>query len=375
MRFGFLSGLFYPEPGGPSTFLHHFLPEVRRAGHDAHVVAFGETRPEDAALDYRVTRISRRQGRIRRNWVYLQTARKLAADSDALFVVGYALLFLPFLRRPARRLVAKVVGDWSWEMADRRGLTTLDKNAFQTGPKHPLVQVLRAYYLWAVRHADLVITPSADMRRIVIGWGVAPERVRVVYNAIPAPQLMTTDRVELRRMLGLPTDQPLIVSVARLTPVKGVHVMLQALADVPGAHFVVVGDGPQQAELEAAAPAGRVTFVGAQPHERVLMYLRAADVYVLSSFTEGLSHTLLESIAVGAPAVASAVGGNPEVITDGVEGLLVPPGDPTALAAAVRRILDDPALARQMEAAGLARSQSFRWETEVAETLAALAEG
>ena len=105
------------------------------------------------------------------------------------------------------------------------------------------------------------------------------------------------------------------------------------------------------------------------------MYLCAADVYVLSSVTEGLSHTLLESIAVGAPAVASAVGGNPEVITDGVEGLLVPPGDPTALAAAVRRILDDPALARQMEAAGLARSQSFRWETEVAETLAALAEG
>nr|MCU0475386.1 glycosyltransferase [Anaerolineae bacterium] len=129
----------------------------------------------------------------------------------------------------------------------------------------------------------------------------------------------TTDRRALRAQLGLPTEGRLIVSVARLTPVKGVHVLMKALPAVPDVHAVIVGDGPQRAELEALAPAGQVTFAGQQPHERVLMYLRAADAYVLSSYTEGLSHTLLEAVAVGTPCVATTVGGNPEVITDGRE--------------------------------------------------------
>jgi len=377
MRLSFLTGGFYPEPGGPSTFLYHFLPVAIQRGHQVvSLLTFGESRPADAEAGYPLTRISRLTGRVRRTLAYLRAAWRAAGTSESLFVVGFPVLLLPLIRLRTRRIVHKVVGDWSWEMADRRGLTRLDKDAFQTAPKPLSIRLLRAYYLWAVRHADLIITPSVHIQRIVMGWGIAPEKIRVIYNAIPEPELPTEDRRALREMLGLPLDVPLILSVARLTPVKGVQVMIEAIQGVPGAQFVVVGDGPQQGELTAAAAStGRVTFVGAQPHERVLMYMRAADVYVLSSFTEGLSHTLLEAIAVGTPVVATAVGGNPEVITDGVEGLLIPPGDPAALAAAVRRILSDPALAAQMGLAGLHRSTHFQWDSEVDATLAALTSG
>lgn len=373
MRLSFLTGGFYPEPGGPSTFLHHFLPVVIQHGHQViRLLTFGEPRPEDKKSGYPLTRISRASGRIRRTWAYLRAAWGAAGQSDSVFVVGFPVLLMPILRRRTPRLVLKVVGDWSWEMARRYNLSTLEEDPFQTGQKSLVVRVLRAYYLWAVRQADLIITPSKHLQRIVSGWGVPSEKIRVIYNAIPQPELPSDDRAALRKMLGLPLDKPLIVSVARLTPRKGVQVMMQALTQLPDAHFVVVGEGHQQPELEAMAPAGRVTFTGQQGHERVLMYLRAADVYVLSSYTEGLAHTLLEAIAVGTPAVATAVGGNPEVITDGVEGLLVPAGDPDALAAAVRKILADPALAAQMGAAGLRRSADFWWDNEVDETLEAL---
>jgi len=373
MRLSFLTGGFYPEPGGPSTFLYHFMPVVLRRGHQiVRLLTFGETRPEDAEAGYPLTRISRGVGRVRRTAAYLRAAWQAASQSESVFVVGFPVLLLPLIRSRTRRIVLKVVGDWSWEMARRYNLSDLEEEPFQTGHKSLQLRILRGYYLWAVRHADLIITPSQHLQRIVTGWGIAPEKVRVIYNAIPEPELPTEDRRALREMLGLPLDVPLIASVARLTPRKGVQVMLEALKQIPDAHFVVVGEGHQQPELEAMAPAGRVTFTGQQSHERVLMILRAADVYVLSSYTEGLAHTLLESIAVGTPAVATAVGGNPEVITDGVEGLLVPPGDAAALATAVRRILNDPDLAAQMSMAGLRRSTDFQWDSEVDATLEAL---
>lgn len=370
MRFAILTGGFYPEPGGLSTFLHYFLPEAQAAGHDVALVTFGEPQPGDAARGYPVTRISRSAGFVRRVFRYARSARAIARDADTVFVVGFAVLLTPLLGRLPRRTVMKIVGDWSWEMARRRGLTTLDQVEFQTA-RHALpLRIMRAYYLWCVRRADRIITPSQHLARVIAGWGVPQERVRVIYNAVPESDLHTADRAGLRAKLGLPTDSRLLVSVARLTPIKGVHTAIEALAHLPAdVVLVVVGEGPQLAELERMAPAGRVTFVGAQPHDRVLEYMRAGDVYVLSSVIEGLSHTLLEALSVGTPSVASNVGGNPEVVRDEVDGLLVPHSDPRALAAAIQRILDDPQLAERFAAAAYQRSLAFNWGDEVRQAL------
>jgi len=95
-------------------------------------------------------------------------------------------------------------------------------------------------------------------------------------------------------------------------------------------------------------------------------------VFVLSSYTEGLSHVLLESLSVGTPAVATAVGGNPEVLTDGVNGLLVPPASPADLAAAIRRLLQDPDLNAHLTAGALRRGEDFSWSRTVERTEALL---
>lgn len=133
-----------------------------------------------------------------------------------------------------------------------------------------------------------------------------------------------------------------LLNVADLAGKKGQRVLLEALAQVPGATLEIAGEGPEREPLERRARelgiADRVTLLGAQPPERVAELMRAADLFVLPSFHENLPVVLIEAQASGLPAVASAVGGVPELV-DEAAGALVPPGDPEALAAAIRDAL------------------------------------
>lgn len=176
---------------------------------------------------------------------------------------------------------------------------------------------------------------------------------------------------EARLALGLPLDEPLIGTVTRLQPVKRLDVLLYAVAPLPDVHAVIVGDGPQLARLETLSDElnleTRVRFIG---HRRdVRPWLAALDVFVLPSAWEGMSNALLEAMATGLPVVATAVGGTPEVVVDGVTGLLVPPGDPDLLAQAIRQLLRDLDLRHTMGQAGRARvEKSFSIEETVRRT-------
>jgi glycosyltransferase involved in cell wall biosynthesis len=117
-------------------------------------------------------------------------------------------------------------------------------------------------------------------------------------------------------------------------------VLLDAVDRVDGARLVVVGDGPERASLERRA-SDRVTFVGSLPRDRVLSQLAGARAAVLSSAWENLPHAAVEALAVGTPVVSTSVGGVPEVVRDGENGLLVPPNDPDALAGALARLAGD----------------------------------
>jgi glycosyltransferase involved in cell wall biosynthesis len=372
MKIGILTGTFHPEPGGPPTYLYHLLPALQARGHQVRVLTYGE--PHEHPYGYSVTRISRRTLIPMRLLQYIRAAIEFVRWADVLYVQGYTIPLLalrPFIRG---RIVAKVVSDFSWEYARRHHLTDLDVVAFQSAPHSAKVRLLRFAYQRATRLAEAIIVPSDHVAGLIRGWGIPAERIHVVHNAIPESDLEHVDRETLRKELGLTQERRILVSVGRLTAVKGFDVAIRALAELPDCQLVIVGEGEQRAELEAlAAPyAERVTFVGRQPHDLALRYMRAADVFVLSSYTEGLSHVLLEALSVGTPAVATAVGGNSEILTDDMNGLLVLSGSPAALAAAIRRIIDQSYLSNKLVQAGLARSQDFSWEATVARTEAIL---
>jgi glycosyltransferase involved in cell wall biosynthesis len=154
-------------------------------------------------------------------------------------------------------------------------------------------------------------------------------------------------RAEARHRWGLRPEQEAVGAIGNLLPAKGHADLLKAAALVvaqrPDTHFFLVGDGPLRPDLEALADQlgirGRVVFTG--PLQDVSSVLAMLDVVVLPSHHEGLSNVLLESMAMARPVVATAAGGNPDVVRDGVNGRLVPTRDPQALAAAILALLED----------------------------------
>ena len=125
---------------------------------------------------------------------------------------------------------------------------------------------------------------------------------------------------------------------------------MEAVSRVAGVRLLVAGDGPEREEMERLA-SERVRFLGPLPREDVLRLFRAADASLLSSTWENFPHTVVESLAVGTPVIATAVGGVPEVVKDGENGLLVPPGDAGGLAAAIQRFYGEPGLRERLAAA------------------------
>ena len=163
-----------------------------------------------------------------------------------------------------------------------------------------------------------------------------------------------------------------LLFLGRLDARKGFPVAVTAFArlaaDRPDLRLVVIGDGPDRAAADTLPEAmrARVTSLGAMPNVDIPPYLAACDLYLGTSIGgESFGMVLVEAMAAGLPVVASRIPGYQEVVRDGIEAVLVPPGDPAPLAAAAARVLDDPALAARLRAAGLERARTYDWSTVV----------
>jgi glycosyltransferase involved in cell wall biosynthesis len=174
------------------------------------------------------------------------------------------------------------------------------------------------------------------------------ERFTTVYNGIDIERFKPdADKPALRKQLGLPEDKPLIVMVGVMRGAKGHDVAIEAARTLPHANFILVGDGAQRLQYEEQAKGlTNVHFLGQRMD--VPDILSASDMLILPSDMEALPTVLIEAGAAGLPAVSSDVGGAKEIVSDGETGILIPPRNPEALASAIQRLLDDPALAQEM---------------------------
>ena len=217
------------------------------------------------------------------------------------------------------------------------------------------------------RFADAAIANSKAGEAFLRSRGVSPRKTGVIYNGVnPERVTVTGDEVaRTRARLALKPGQPVVGVVASLTPAKDYPSFLRAaliIAEaVPETRFLIVGDGPLRGELEAETArlglSDTVTFTGQDA--RVAPYLACFDVAVLPSKDyEGCSNFLLEAMGLGKAAVATDVGGNPELIEDGENGVLVPARDPARLADAVITLLRDPATRTRLAAAAQRRFQA-----------------
>lgn len=272
---------------------------------------------------------------------------------------------------------AGIVGRWAAKLA---GVPVIVHTVHGWGHhdhQHPLV---RAYYIWLERltlpitDKLIVVSPLNIEKGLADGIG-RPEDYVVIRSGIELDRFGYSQvlRDETRASWGIPCDAPLVGTVTRLSPQKGPLDFVRAAATiaqaVPESWFMIVGDGPLRAEVEALAAqqgiAGRLVLTGLRRDVPDLM--AAMDIFALSSLWEGLPRVLPQAMASGLPIVATAIDGSAEAIEEGVHGFLTPPGDPQALAQAAVRLLRDPELARRMGDAGRARAAEFDVRTMVAQ--------
>jgi len=220
---------------------------------------------------------------------------------------------------------------------------------------------------YACQFADCILVNADAVKDWLIGEGYDASKISVIRNGVDLSRFDNAPpRAELRRELGLPDGTPLVGVISRLTRLKGLEHFLEAAAmvraRVPNARFLIAGetspmDREYLAELQQYAErcgvAESVIFTGLR--RDVPAVLSSLDVSVMPSLNEALSNVVLESMAAGAPTVATRVGGTPEAIADGVTGVLVPPADSRALADAIVHLLHDTRLATHLGAAARAR--------------------
>ncbi len=231
---------------------------------------------------------------------------------------------------------------------------------------------------WTVRLDDRIVATCELVRQIEIERARVPsDKVITIYNGIDMEEFSASPlaAVRIQQALNIPADTLLLGSVGRMHRSKDFGNLLTAIVQVrkriPTVRLLLVGDGELRGELETQTQSlglsSVVTFAGLR--DDIPDILAALDVFILPSRWEGLPLVVLEAMAAGLPVVATAVGGTPEVVMDGVTGLLVPPRDPDALAQAITRLLRDPDLRRKMGQAGRERvQQHFSMEKMVQQT-------
>jgi L-malate glycosyltransferase len=229
---------------------------------------------------------------------------------------------------------------------------------------------------WKYRQVDCFICASEAIRRMLVSDGVPDARAVTVHEGIDLGRVAAAPPANLHEDLFLPHGAPIVGNVAALVPHKGQRHLIESAAlvvrQVPDARFVIAGEGELRPTLERTIREHRlekhVLLAGFRPD--VLSLHKAFDIFVMSSITEGLGTSLIDAMAAARPIVATETGGIPEVVVEGVTGLLVPPRDHQAMAAAIVRLLKDPQLRRQMGDAGAARARDhFSAERMVEQTL------
>lgn len=367
MNITIATGLYPPEIGGPATYARMLETELPPRGFSVKIVPFGWVR---------------HYPKIIRHFVYGWKLWQESKGCDVLYALDPISVGVPAVAVAKLRGVPFLVrlgGDYAWEQGRMRfGLTdTLDTH-FEHPERWPLpVKFFAKLQTFVVSRAKRVIVPSKYLKQVVTKWGVRAENIQVIYSAL-YPLRVTAARENLRREFEY--AYPTIVTAGRLVPWKGFSGLISVVAKLrtafPQITLIIIGDGDERERLEAQVAelhlAKHVWFTGSISKDALGATIKAADVFALNTAYEGLSHQLIEVMDIGTPIVTTNAGGNPELISDGVNGYLVPFNDEVALEGAIARVLNHPESRERLAQSARGRSKEFSKDKVVAELVTLL---
>lgn len=336
--------LYPPDIGGPATDSFALAEQLRAQGKRVEVYAFGQVRHlprlfRHSVYGFQLFRAARGAGCI------------TAFDTVS---VGVPAAFVAFLRRVP--LVVRVPGDYAWEQGTQRFGVSDSIDDFQQKYYGVRVGLLRLAQRFTVCRAALVVAPSDYFKGIVAQWGVSPQKLTRIYLGI--------DMSEKPADIEAAPNGKILFSAGRFVPWKGFGMLIQLLAELPQEwHLVLAGDGPLRAELglltKQHGVAQRVTFLGSVSRPQMYGWLKRADAFALNTSFESFSFQVAEAMAMGAPVVATNIGSLPELVRNGVDGVLCRPDDMPAFKEAVLATQTELTLWRNRTASAQARAAEF----------------
>jgi glycosyltransferase involved in cell wall biosynthesis len=334
-----VTGIFPPDIGGPATYVPEISSELIKRGHKVTVVTLSDSlHRDDHSYRFRVVRLRRGMFKPWRLFITVATVLRIGKKADVLFVNGLymeAVLANFLLRKP---LVQKVVADWAWERATNKGWVKDTFEEFQKARHRLKVEALKALRTFSTRRAARIIVPSCYLARWIAQWGVPEETIKVIYNAVEPVNGIQPAHLSMPKCVKFK-----VVTVGRLISLKQIDLLIEAVSRLDDVGLVVVGNGPERERLEELARrlgvAERVHFAGVSSKQGTEALLSACDLFVLNSTHEGFPYVVLEAMSLGLPVVATAVGGIPEVVQHGQNGLLIAPNANGALSKTLMKLV------------------------------------
>lgn len=367
MKIAIATGLYPPEIGGPATYAAMLELELPAYGFSVITLPYGSVRHFP---------------KIVRHMVYAWKFWQESKGADVIYAldpisVGVPALLVAKLRR--KPFLVRLGGDYAWEQGRMRfGVSDTLDDFLKKRDTWPLsVKLLAKIQTFVVSRAKLVIVPSQYLKGVVRQWGVKEQKIKVIYSAL-YPLGVRGSRQELRAELECP--YPTIVSAGRLVPWKGFSTLIDVVARLkahyPQLTLIIIGDGEERQFLEKKVAdlklSQHVWFTGSITKEALGATIKAADVFVLNTAYEGLSHQLIEVMDIGTPIVTTRAGGNEELISDGVTGYLVEFNDTDGLTETIARVLAHPESQVRLVQSARARSKQFAKEGVVKEIVTVL---
>lgn len=352
MRILLTTGIYPPDIGGPATYSKLLFDELPKRRIEVEVLSFGEVR---------------HLPKIIRHLVYFFKVIKKAKGIDVIYAQDPVSVGLPtmlankFLRK---RFFIRIAGDYAWEQGVQRFGVKDDLDTFSLKNNYSFpIKLFKKIQFWVAKNADQIIVPSHYFKTIIVNWGIQHEKIRVIYNGIEINELKVHKVYKI--------ESKVLLSVGRLVPWKGFKVLIETmpeiLKEIPDAKLVIVGGGPQKEELENTIKGlnlqDKVFLTGPLKREEVLEYMQKSNLFLLNTSYEGFAHLLLEAANFMIPVITTNIGGNPELIENNQEGILVEPNDKEAIKNAIIKVLRDDEFREKIIQNAYQKSKQFSIQT------------
>jgi len=373
-----LTGVFPPDIGGPATQLDALSCELIKRDYKIRILTFGKS--DKKIYPYSVKRISNYWPGPLKSFVFLIHGLLFSLRADILYnydlyTAGLTgLLIKKIFRKP---LITRFVGDSAWETACSQGkICNDDIMAFQEKKYSWRIELRKKIRKKILINSDKIIVVSYFLQDLAKKIGLPEEKIKVIYNSI---DFLDTESVvseeNLKQKFGF--EGIILLTIARLTPWKGIDTLIEIMPELIKKYnkinLVIVGKGEQLDYLKQLSSSlgleNYIFFQGKLDRKQIIEHLKSADMFLLNTNYEGMSHTILEAMKIGAPVVTTKAGGNPETIKHGQTGLLVDYKNKEQWLKAIEMILDNSDFTEKIVNQAKEDLKRFSWPNLVEETV------